>query len=242
MDAPPHTTDGPGDGPCSRIPFLAALPARERQRLQARARVRRVSRGEWLWRLGAPSDEFMFVARGRVKLVTSSADGREAIVDLRGPGELLCAGATCVLAPYCCTAMAHADDLEVVVFPRHDVLALLEDSPSAARAFLQEMAGCTVTLCRRVDELTSGVVERRLTMLLLRLADQIGQPRADGTVWIPIALSRQDLAELCNTAFESAIRAMRRLARNGIVETRPRGFLVRDRAALAATANGEPAS
>ena len=227
-----------GDGPWTRVPFLAALSDAEQRRLGARARVRRRSSSEYLWRLGGPSDEFMFVVRGRVKLVSSSSDGREAIIDLRGPGQLLCAGATCVHAPYCCAAVAHADDLEVFVVRRADLLALVEESASAARAFLQEMAACTVTLCRRVDELTSGVVERRLAMLLLRLADHLGQPCDDGTLWIPIALSRRDLAELCNTVPESAIRAMSRLAKHRVVETRPRGLLVRNRDALAAAAMG----
>jgi CRP-like cAMP-binding protein len=223
-----------------RVPFLDALPAEARRRLMRGAVVRRLPRGRALWSYGDSLDEFFFVTQGRVKLVKADADGREAILDLRVQGQLMCSGATMQMTPFCCSALAQAEEVEVVGFPRHDLLAVLQDSPAAARAFLRELAACSVALCDRVGELAGARLEHRLAMLLLRLADQLGQPREDGTVWIPVALSRQDLADLCNTAVESAIRAMSRLARDGIVVTRPRGFLVRDRAALASLASRPP--
>ena len=109
------------DGRWSRIPFLAALSAADREPRRTRARERRISRAEEVWQLGAVADEFVFVLRGRVKLVTSNADGHDAIVDLRGPGQLLCSGAACVRGPYCCTAVAHAsapDPVEACPDPR----------------------------------------------------------------------------------------------------------------------------
>lgn len=232
--------DQPDDWAGVRAPFLDALSAADRQRLLSRATVRRLRRGQAAWEFGTTPTEFLFVVRGRVKLVNATAEGREAIVDLRTQGQLLCSGATCVAAPYCCTAIAQVGGVEVVTVPRADLLALLEDSPAAAQAFLRDVGACTMALCHRVEDLTSGSVERRLAMLLLRLTDRLGVARGDGMLWVPVALSRQDLADMCNAAVESAIRAMSRLSKNGIVDTRPGGFLVRDRAALAALAVPRP--
>jgi CRP-like cAMP-binding protein len=227
--------DPSADDLIAALPFLAALSPGDRSRLVGLARVRSLGRGQPVWRLGAPVDEFLFVVRGRVKLINVTSEGREAIVDLRDRGQLLCSGVTGLDSPYCCSAVAHVDDVEIVGFPREETLALIDKNPAVARAFMRETAACTVTLCRRVEELASGGVERRLAMLLLRLADHVGQAAPDG-VWIPVGLSRQDLADLCNSAVETAIRTMSRLAKDGIVETRPGGFLLRDRAALAALA------
>jgi CRP-like cAMP-binding protein len=218
----------------NRVPFLGALSDDDRRRLLPAARLRRLAPGSAVWNHGATADEFLFVLQGRVKLVNTSADGREAIVDLRAAGQLLCSGAVCVMAPYCCSAVAHSGPIDIVAFPRQALFALVETSPAAARAFVREVAQCAMTLCHRVEELTSGVVERRLAMLLLRLADHLGESREDGLVWIPVALSRQDLADLCNTSVETASRTMSRLARDGVVDTRTGGFAVLDRAALAA--------
>ncbi len=86
----------------------------------------------------------------------------------------------------------------------------------------------------RIGELSSGQVERRVVTLLLRLAEQVGAPRPDGSVWIPLSLSRQDLADLCATTLESAIRCMSKLARQGLVKSVARGFVVPSRSRLEA--------
>ncbi len=164
--------------------------------------------------------------------------GREAILELCGPGELLCASAVCSFAPYCCAAAAMEDDVEVAVVPRRDLLELLERSPVAARAFLHEVTGRGMHLCERVEQLSTGLVERRIATLLLRLAEQVGVPRVDEGTWIPIELSRQDLADLCGTTIETAIRTMTRLGREGVVRSAARGLVVVDRPALETIARG----
>jgi CRP/FNR family transcriptional regulator len=89
-----------------------------------------------------------------------------------------------------------------------------------------------MSLCRRVEELAGGQVERRIATLLLRLADGMGVPRTSEGTWIPVRLSRQDLADLVGTTLETAIRVMTRLGRAGIVRTAPRGLVITDRRAL----------
>ena len=221
-----------------RVPFLRALPPPDAERLRPYAQCRRVARGEPLWIEGDPTSEFSFVVRGRMKLVRTSEAGREVILELCGPGELLCASAVCSFAPYCCRAVAMEDEALVVVLPRRAVLELLERSPNASRAFLREVTCRGMTLCQRVEELASGQVERRIATLLLRLADQVGVSRGEDGTWIPLPLSRQDLADLVGTTLETAIRTMTRLGRDGIVRTAARGLVVTDRPALEGIAGG----
>lgn len=222
-----------------RIPFLRALPDRDLQRLRPYAQCRRVARGGSVWLEGDATAGFVFVAQGRVKLVKSSEGGREVILEMCGPGELLCASAVCSFAPSCCSATAMEDGVDVVVVPRRDLLELLERSPDAARAFLREITGRGMNLCQRIEELSSGQVERRIGTLLVRLLDQVGVARKGEGTWIPVALSRQDLADLCGTTIETAIRVMTRLAREGIVQTAARGFLVTDATRLEQIARGQ---
>ncbi len=237
----------PGDPPealtfgeaSALVPFLRSLPARDLERLRPYARCRRVGRGERVWVEGDATGEFAFVAQGRVKLVKANEGGRETILEMCGPGELLCASAVCSFAPYCCSAISMEEGMEVVVLPRRDVLELLERSPEAGRAFLREVTGRGMNLCQRVEELSSGQVERRIATLLARLLDQVGVAKAGEGTWIPIALSRQDLADLCGTTIETAIRVMTRLSREGIVRTAARGFMVTDAAGLDRIARGD---
>lgn len=227
------------DEAASRIGFLKALPPRDLERLRPYGMCRRVVRGTPVWSEGDATGDFTFVVRGRVKLKKACEAGREVIVQIVGDGALLCASAVCSYSPYCCTAVALEDAVDVVAFPRRDVLELLERSPDASRAFLREVTGRESALAKRIEELSSGQVERRLATLLLRLVEQVGVARPGEGSWIPIALSRQDLADLCATTIETAIRVMTRFAREGIVQTAARGFVVKDAAQLGRVARGE---
>ena len=76
--------------------------------------------------------------------------------------------------------------------------------------------------------LSAGSVDARLATLLLDLADRFGDDLEDGTVLVPLPLSRQDLADLVSTTFESAIRVMSRWQKQGVVQTRSGGFILQD--------------
>ena len=59
----------------------------------------------------------------------------------------------------------------------------------------------------------------------------MGQPRGSG-VFVPLALSRQDLADLAGTTMETSIRIMSRWGKEGVVATETNGFLVSSREEL----------
>ena len=88
-----------------------------------------------------------------------------------------------------------------------------------------------VELTRRIPEVAGGRVETRFAHLFLKLADKMGRPGAEGTS-IPMALSRQDLADLTGTTIETCIRIMSRWGKEGRVRTDKDGFVVLDRAEL----------
>ena len=221
-----------------RVPFFRALDASDRERLRPHVELRRLPKSGHVWSQGDATSSFGFVVHGRIKLFKTSEEGKESIVDLCGSGALLCASAVSCFAPYCCSAGAMEDEVEVALVPRRDLLDLLDRSPAAGRAFLREVTVRGMSLCQRVEELSTGQVERRIATLLLRLADQVGVPRRGEGTWIPIALSRQDLADLCGTTIETAIRVMTRFRREGVVRSAARGLVVTDRSSLERTARG----
>jgi CRP/FNR family transcriptional regulator len=63
----------------------------------------------------------------------------------------------------------------------------------------------------------------------------MGQPRAEG-LFIPLVLSRQELADMIGTTIETSIRIMSRWGKEGVVRTEKDGFTIVDRAALEAVA------
>ena len=68
-------------------------------------------------------------------------------------------------------------------------------------------------------------------VLFLKLMDKLGRTEGD-RVFIPLPLSRQDLADLTGTTLETSIRVMSRWGKEGIVTTAPDAFRIADRAVL----------
>ena len=70
-----------------------------------------------------------------------------------------------------------------------------------------------------------------MARLLCKLADEQGVRRERG-IFVPVRLTRQELADLCATTIETAIRVMSRWGKEGLVATERDGFLILDPAAL----------
>jgi CRP/FNR family transcriptional regulator len=114
---------------------------------------------------------------------------------------------------------------------RGPFFGLLEKHPSLVRGLLSTYTRRIVELAQRIPEVAGARVETRFAHLFLKLADRIGHPRG-ASVFVPMVLSRQELADLTGTTIETCIRLMSRWGKEGVVETEKDGFLVSDRAAL----------
>jgi CRP/FNR family transcriptional regulator len=108
---------------------------------------------------------------------------------------------------------------------------LLEQDPAIVRGLLSGLTIRLAELTRRLGELSGARVEARFARLFLKLCDRIGRPDRGGT-FVPMPLSRQELADLTGTTIETAIRIMSRWQKEDVLHTEKDGFVVIDRAAL----------
>src|SRR5437763_1288029 len=83
----------------------------------------------------------------------------------------------------------------MAIMPRPAFFRLLETQPSLVRGLLLGLTTRLVELTNRLAELTGGRIEPRFARLFLKLATEMGRPDRGGT-YIPLALSRQELADL----------------------------------------------
>jgi CRP/FNR family transcriptional regulator len=211
-------------------PLYRHLSPDDRRRLGAVAVVKSYEKGDVVFSEGDPSDFLFTVVSGRVKVAKLLPGGREVILEIFGPGDPLGAVVAYEGRPYPASAIAIERALCLLV-RRREFFALLEDHPSLVRGYLVGMAQRIVELTRRIPEVAGGRVETRFAHLFLKLADRVGRPSSRGT-FIPMALSRQDLADLAGTTIETSIRILSRWGKDGIVHTEREGFVVEDRAAL----------
>jgi CRP-like cAMP-binding protein len=209
--------------------FRRLQPA-DRQRLAEVARTHSYAKGSAIFSEGEPSDFFITIVMGRVKVYKATPAGKEVILEIFGPGDPLGATAAYEGRPFPATAVA-LEDTECVLIPRASFFALLEQHPSLVRGLLTGLTHRLVELTTRIADLSGARVEARFARVFLKLAKDIGRNGKGGT-FVPLALSRQELADMTGTTIETCIRIMSRWGKEDIVKTDKDGFTLLDSGAL----------
>lgn len=215
--------------PFSAVPALSSLTREDRSALEPLCELRAYEKGARIFEEGDPADDIYFLFLGRVKIVKMAGD-RDLILEILGPGEPVGAVAVYERRPFPAAAIA-LESCGVISIPSREFFALLEKRPEITRRLLTGLTLRLMALNRRMADMT-GSVDHRIGRLLSTLAERTGHKTDDG-VFIPISLSRQDVADLVGTTIETAIRVMSRWHKEGIVQTERNGFRIRDPRALA---------
>ena len=213
-----------------RSTIFRRLTPEDRQRLAAVASVREFDKAAPLFSEGDGSDFLYTVITGRVKVFKTTGRGTDVILELFGPGDPVGAVAVYESRPYPASAVA-LEPTTCLLIPRQAFFSLLETYPTMVQGLLLGLTHRLVELTNRLTELSGGRVEGRLARFFLKLAQDVGQARPEGT-FIALTLSRQELAYMIGTTIETLIRIMSRWSKQDIVRTEKNGFLVTDRSAL----------
>lgn len=208
--------------PFDSIPLLATLKAEDRAAIEPLCRLRGYEKGEVIFNEGDPAERIHFVYAGRVKIV-KAAGGRDIILEILGPGEPVGAVAAFERRNFPAGAIA-IEPSGLVSIAERDFFALLETRPAMTRSLLGGLTMRLMMLNKRLADMT-GTAEGRAARLFLTLAERLGTPRGSGT-FIPLALSRQELADLLGTTLETAIRLMSRWQKEELVLTEKTGFIL----------------
>src|SRR6266542_5979319 len=211
-------------------PIFSRLSPADRQTIAAVSTVRNFARGETIFEQDSPSEAFYAITSGRVKIFKLMPNGKDLILEVFGPGDPLGAVAAYMGRPFPASASA-LEDTTCVVIPRPAFFSLLEQNPSLVRGLMLGLTTRLVELTNRLAELTGGRIEPRFARLFLKLGSQMGHPDRGGT-FVPLALSRQELADMTGTTIETCIRIMSRWNKDDVVRTEKDGFVVLDRAEL----------
>jgi CRP/FNR family transcriptional regulator, nitrogen oxide reductase regulator len=211
-------------------PVFSRLDPEDRRKVAEAATIRRYARGAVIFEQDAPSDAFYTIASGRAKVYRLLPTGKDMILEVFGPGDPLGALAAYDGRPFPASAAAVEETLCVVI-PRPVFFRLLEEHPSLVRGLMLGLTHRVVELTNRLTELSGARIEPRFARLFLRLADEMGRTGHDGT-FVPIALSRQELADMTGTTIETAIRIMSRWGKQSLVATEKDGFVILGREKL----------
>ena len=193
----------------------------------------------YLFFQGDPPEALYIIWHGRVKLVRHTDQGRDVVVTVLGPGQLIGEMAIFDGRPYSMTGIT-LEDTAVVTITRGDLMEIIHRYPEVSFEVILEL-NRRLRLCHElVRSLAVDRVDQRIARALLRLKELGGVPSPEGDgVMIDIHLTRQDIAEMTGTTVETAIRVMSRFKKSGLTRNYKGRTILLDTKGLEAIAKGK---
>jgi len=197
--------------------FFRSMRPQEIDEILGFAVERRFTRGTTLFSKGDPGTSMMAVLTGRLRAVNVSAEGKEVILNVIGPGEIVGEIALLDGKPRSSDVVV-VEDTTAMVVERRDFMPFLLRHESLVERLL-------VVLCDRLRR-TSGALEEialfdlpaRLARLLVKLAADYGKPHEGGGIRIGMKLSQRDLSSLVASTRESINKQLRIWRQAGTID------------------------
>jgi CRP-like cAMP-binding protein len=201
-------------------------------------RSRRFRARQRLFREGEPGDYVVAIRSGRVKVSVQTRSGREILLAVKEPGDLVGELSAIDGRPRSATAIA-LEPVDALVVPRSAFAEFVEGHPRIAVRLLRTLAAQIRDADRRSVDRDTGDITCRVARRLVDLAERLGEHRGSG-VEITLALSQDDLAAWVGATREATSRALGRLRAEGWLTTGRQRIVLTDLAALRLRAR-EPA-
>jgi CRP-like cAMP-binding protein len=209
-----------------KAPLFAALDEDASATLMASMTQTRLERGDVLFTEGDQGDRLYVIREGKIKLGRRSADGRENLVAILGPGEMFGELSLFDPGPRTMTATAVAET-QLLGIGNDDLNGLLEGRPSVAKVLLAALAKRLRRTNENLADLVFTDVPGRVAKALLDLSARFGRPVEEG-ILVAHDLTQEELAQLVGASRETVNKALADFASRGWLRLEPRSVVIMD--------------
>jgi CRP/FNR family cyclic AMP-dependent transcriptional regulator len=209
-----------------RAPLFTALDDAAAATLRESMTQVKVIKGQTLFKEGDAGDRLFVVVEGKLKLGTSSGDGRENLLSILGPGDMF--GELSLFDPGPRTATATAvTDSRVLALANDQVIGWVTAHPQVSLQLLKRLA----RRLRRTNEVLADLVfadvPGRVAKAIMDLGERFGTKKDDG-LHVNHELTQEELAQLVGASRETVNKALADFAGRGWVRLEPRAVVVLD--------------
>ena len=203
--------------------------------LRGEGRRVQLHRGQALFTEGDLADRVFIIEHGWVMISSIAPGGREIVLGIRGPGDVI--GDLSVLdgAPRSATAVA-VGDVEATVSPGSALTRALSDAATAVE-LLRILAVRLRDADRKRLEFAALDTLGRVAWRLQELGERFGEETPEG-VEVELPVSQEQLASWCGASREATVKALAALRSLGCIATGRRSVVIRDAEALRRHARG----
>lgn len=210
----------------SVLPLFNDLSPEELSHVADGSTLRRLTRGDMVFRVGEPCNEFHVVVTGQVKLFVLSPSGQEKVVELISDGQSLAEAIMFTDRPYFLSAQALTDTAMLVVSKQAVIAEIMRDH----RFALRMLAGLSRRLHGLVHDVEAYALHsglQRVIGYLLRDQDIDGcEAGAVRTISLPV--SKATIASRLSLTPEYFSRVLHELESRGLIEIDRREIRIHD--------------
>ena len=215
----------------SLLPLFSDLSPDELQRLASGCSLKRLQRGELVFRCGEPCEAFHVCVTGQVKLFVLSPAGQEKVIEIIAPGQSFAEALMFTGRPYILSAQALTDALVLTIAKA----AVVGEVERDARFALRMLAGISRRLHGLVHDVEAYALHTGLQRVIGYLQrDQQAEDCVSGEViTVSLPVSKATIASRLSLTPEYFSRVLHELESAGLIEVDKRDIHILDAKRLA---------
>jgi len=209
-----------------KAPLFAALDDASAASLRTSMTGVKLSRGQVLFKEGDAGDRLFVVVDGKLKLGTTSSDGRENLLSILGPGDMFGELSLFDPGPRTATAVAVVDS-KLLALANDQVIGWVKEHPQVSLQLLGRLAQRLRKANDVLSDLVFADVPGRVAKAIIELGERFGTQKPDG-LHVNHDLTQEELAQLVGASRETVNKALADFATRGWVKLEPRAVIVLD--------------
>lgn len=209
-----------------KAPLFTALDEAAALSLHASMDSVKISKGSILFAEGDEGDHLYVILDGKIKLGTSSGDGRENLLSILGPGEMF--GELSLFDPNPRTSTATAvTDAKLLSLGQAKLIPWLTENPRVSLNLLASLAQRLRRTNEAVGDLVFSDVPGRVAKALIDLGERFGKQTDEGLL-VNHDLTQEELAQLVGASRETVNKALADFAGRNWLKLDGRAVLITD--------------
>jgi len=177
-------------------------------------REKSLSKGSLLFSQGDESEGLFIIKSGRAKVFISDENGKEMLIAILGPGEVV--GEIASLDGQTRTASVVAlEPTKVLQIAQSDFKRFLAENQDVAFEIIQVLTKRIRSYANSVSNLAFKNVYERIVVML----EQNSEPKEDGTRVVTSAFTHQDIADMVGSSREMVSRVFSELTKGKYIST-----------------------
>ena len=209
-----------------KAPLFTALDEAAAASLRASMDSVKIAKGSVLFAEGDEGDHLYVIVEGKLKLGTSSGDGRENLLSILGPGEMF--GELSLFDPGPRTSTATAvTDAKLLSLGQEKLIPWLAENPQVALQLLARLAQRLRRTNEAVGDLVFSDVPGRVAKALIDLGERFGKQTDEG-LFVHHDLTQEELAQLVGASRETVNKALADFAGRNWLKLDGRAVLITD--------------